>query len=214
MSSFGSTIAYIAISALIALCFGSLNSDNVLTIMQSSDLSSEKKLAVVTRVCAYLFSLFIIMPGTPVYQISIRYNLYVGKICSKKLSFFWSVIAPWLVGFIFVQGQFFAAFLDWTALIFGSIVNFIVPFVLYYMCLRARRLQEQEDKDLNDVNTLLNEFDSIEEKDDTHQALPSQLKQYANIITIGLIGLMVILVVSQIIVLIYYQVHSNQDLAG
>jgi len=71
---------------------------------------------ILTRISGYLFSLFIIAPGIPVYCISTRYNLYVGEVCGRKMSFFFGVIAPWLVGFIFCQGPRFADFLNWTAL--------------------------------------------------------------------------------------------------
>jgi hypothetical protein len=50
---------------------------------------------------------------------------------------FVGVIAPWLVGFIFTQGPIFADLLNWTALLFSGLVNFILPFLLYLKASRA-----------------------------------------------------------------------------
>jgi hypothetical protein len=78
---------------------------------------------LVTRITAFLFSLGVIAPGIPVCwcgdavpndglvvpysvrarSVTTRYNLYVGKICSNRWSYFWGVYAPWLVSFVFFQ---------------------------------------------------------------------------------------------------------------
>jgi hypothetical protein len=73
-----------------------------------------------------------------VFCITTRYNLYVGGVCGRKMSYFFGVVAPWLVSFIFAQGPRFAGFLNWSALIFGSLVNFIIPLALYLWALKKK----------------------------------------------------------------------------
>eukprot|EP01133_Synstelium_polycarpum_P010702 gene10702-12447_t len=119
-----SWFGYLFIGLLGAFAY-SLSSDNILNIMGSSGSSD------VTRIASYLFSLGVILPGIPVCFITTRYNLYVGYICGRKMSYFWGVIAPWLISFVFCNTKIFANFLNWSSLIFNSLVNFIIPFILY-----------------------------------------------------------------------------------
>jgi hypothetical protein len=78
----------------------------------------------------------VIAPGIPVCSVTTRYNLFVGGICGKKQSYFWGAVAPWIVGFVFCQGEIFANMLNWTSLIFNGLVNFLVPFILYASSLK------------------------------------------------------------------------------
>lgn len=120
-----SWIGYIAIGLLCAIVYPGLKEDDMLIML------SKYPTPVITRVTAHLFSLGVIAPGIPVCSVTTRYNLYVGGVCSKKMSYFWGCVAPWLVGWIFCQGEIFAQLLVWTSLIFNGIVNFIVPFIMY-----------------------------------------------------------------------------------
>lgn len=61
--------------------------------------------ALITIICAYFFSLGVIAPGIPVCSITTRYNLYIGRVCGKKQSYFWGVFAPWIIGCLFCQGD-------------------------------------------------------------------------------------------------------------
>ncbi|KYQ88837.1 hypothetical protein DLAC_10639 [Tieghemostelium lacteum] len=118
-----SWFGYLVIGLLGAMAYQSLGSDNILNLM--GQLSSP----AVTRVASFLFSLGVIMPGIPICLITTRYNL--THICGKQASYFWGVIAPWLVAFVFCQKEVFADLLNWSSLILNSLVNFIIPFVLY-----------------------------------------------------------------------------------
>eukprot|EP00163_Fabomonas_tropica_P030128 TRINITY_DN66_c1_g1_i1.p1 TRINITY_DN66_c1_g1~~TRINITY_DN66_c1_g1_i1.p1 ORF type:complete len:172 (+),score=31.52 TRINITY_DN66_c1_g1_i1:37-516(+) len=86
----------------------------------------------VTRISAYLFSLLVIAPGIPICSITTRYNLYVGKVVGRKMSYFWGVFAPWTIGWVFSQGAAFANLLNWSSLLVSSTVNFIVPLALLW----------------------------------------------------------------------------------
>jgi hypothetical protein len=127
-----SWIGYIIIGILCAAVFSGsdIGLDNFLVSL------SKKNIPTLTRITAHLFSLGVIAPGIPVCSVTTRYNLYVGGVCGKKASYFWGCIAPWIVGFIFCQGEIFANLLNWTSLVFNGAVNFLVPFLMYMSSLK------------------------------------------------------------------------------
>jgi hypothetical protein len=96
-SGIASWIGYMAVGLLCASVNSGQTLDNML------DRLSKSPTPWVTRITAYLFSLGVIAPGIPVCSITTRYNLYVGKLCGVKASYFWGVWAPWIVGFVFCQ---------------------------------------------------------------------------------------------------------------
>jgi len=51
----------------------------------------------VTRYSAFLWDITTLIPGIPVLAIMVRYNLLSGKVCGRFWSFFWGVVAPWIV---------------------------------------------------------------------------------------------------------------------
>ena len=78
------------------------------------------------------FSVFVFVLLTSSYScITTRYNLYIGKVCGKRWSYFWGVIAPWLVAFCFSQSTYFAQLINWASLIVNGVVNFLVPMIIY-----------------------------------------------------------------------------------
>lgn len=129
-----SFIGYVAIGWLCAAVYAAVGLDNFLTKL------SQAPTPIVTRVTSYLFSLGVIAPGIPVCAVTTRYNLFVGEVCGKKMSYFWGAVAPWLVGFLFSSGQIFAQLLTWTSLICNGFVNFVIPFLMYYTaCTRVAK---------------------------------------------------------------------------
>jgi len=93
-------------------------------------------------------------------------------------------VAPWLVSFIFLQGGAFALLLNWAALIFGSVVNFILPFVLYFLSTdRIRRPQSELVEWTPGVSeemtlTPLVITQDVDPSDKTvHQALPAAMQR-------------------------------------
>jgi len=210
-SSLGSVLGYIIISGILAMSLGKAQTDDVLLQVENITFNS-KTMTNITKVCGYLFSLFIIMPGTPVFQISIRYNLYVGRICSRRWSFFWSVVAPWLVAFIFLQGKTFATLLNWAALIVGSVVNFILPFILYFKSRRQGTLRPQSElvewtPEETESMTLtpLMIMQEVDPQDKTvHFALPAFLRRkYSTLVLKFVLVIFIIVTSAQIIFDIY-----------
>ena len=132
-------VGYIAFSVLAMWSYPEMDNDDL-----PNDMGSNKPI-LITHICISLFSLFIILPGIPVYCITTRYNLYVGGICGKYLSYFLGVVAPWAIGFLFAQGPLFAALLNYSALFFSGFVNYTIPFMLYW---RAHALERRRHRDL------------------------------------------------------------------
>lgn len=131
-----SWVGYIAIGWLCASVFtgSSIGLDDMLVSLSKDDMP------ILTRITSHLFSLGVIAPGIPVCSVTTRYNLYVGGIVGKKQSYFWGCIAPWIVGFIFCQGEIFANLISWTSLIFNGLVNFTVPFIMYLTSLKRQQV--------------------------------------------------------------------------
>eukprot|EP01102_Stenamoeba_stenopodia_P021176 TRINITY_DN845_c0_g1_i4.p1 TRINITY_DN845_c0_g1~~TRINITY_DN845_c0_g1_i4.p1 ORF type:complete len:552 (+),score=101.86 TRINITY_DN845_c0_g1_i4:287-1942(+) len=176
-SGITSWVGYLFIGLLAAWAYPNIDVDNVLEYMTDPTKTQIK----VTVIAAYLFSLGVIAPGIPVCSITCRYNLYVGKICGKKWSYFWGVIAPWIIGFIFSQGQFFADLLNWSSLICNGIVNFVIPMLLYYKVMKTRHNREYITK--------------------TVQAIPTWFQLRARPVTLILVGLTMASIVAQIIMI-------------
>jgi len=199
VSAIASTFGYLSVGLLGALSFEHLVSDDILNRM------SKPNVFILTRICAYLFSLLIISPGIPVYCITTRYNLYIGGVCGKRAAHFWGVIAPWLVGFIFTQGPIFADLLNWTALLFSGVVNFILPLTLYIIAFR-RREREELATSPSMSQSLLEEIPSAE------KPFPTSLQPHAFKIIGILMVLITLLILLQIGLDLYYLLALGQNL--
>lgn len=60
------------------------------------------------------------------------------------MSYFWGVIAPWLVSFLFLQGTYFAALINWSSLVVNGVVNFLIPLILYYKAISVTKFKVGE----------------------------------------------------------------------
>jgi hypothetical protein len=90
---------------------------------------------LISSICVYLFPISVVATSIPIYSIIVRYNLLENKICNKPMANFIGVILPWLVTIPFYTGQGLNNVINWSSLISGGIINFIIPFWLY---VRAR----------------------------------------------------------------------------
>jgi len=102
-------------------------------LLSAIDSSSEATL--LSSICVYLFPISVVATSIPIYSIIVRYNLLENKICNKPMANFIGVILPWLVTIPFYTGQGLNNVINWSSLISGGIINFIIPFWLY---VRAR----------------------------------------------------------------------------
>jgi len=204
-------VTYIAFAVQCALSYPNLRSDDILKTM-----SSEQNL-LVTRIASYLFSVFIIAPGIPVYSISVRYNLFVGRLCNKHWAYFWGVIFPWVISFIFTGSSAFASLLNWSALLFTGIVNFIIPFCVYYIAyvnratkLKTMKSQVQNVSTNNDgTSSSSGEETEVTESEESllhslDKVFPKFMKPFTRVWVIILLVSISLLTVLQIFVSLYY----------
>jgi len=108
--------------------------------------------------------LAVLITSIPVFMIVIRYNLLRGNVCSKPWAIFWSSVLPWFIVipfqtnvcgpsfplcplrtilcstrsshvFLFNQGW-LTVIMNWASLIFTSVTNLVIPFLLYLVSKR------------------------------------------------------------------------------
>jgi len=130
--------------------------------------------------------------------ITTRYNLYIGQVCGKKWSYFWGVIAPWLVAFCFSQSTYFAQLINWASLIVNGVVNFLVPMIIYY---RAVSLPPQEVEHTKEYPK--SEYAGLSFPTSTVDPWPVFMRKNAKVWTIVFFVVTTILVVTQIVYAVY-----------
>eukprot|EP01116_Phalansterium_solitarium_P002004 TRINITY_DN11864_c0_g1_i1.p1 TRINITY_DN11864_c0_g1~~TRINITY_DN11864_c0_g1_i1.p1 ORF type:complete len:512 (+),score=139.81 TRINITY_DN11864_c0_g1_i1:206-1741(+) len=184
ISGIASWIGYLGIGLLCAMANPGVASDDMLGFMATDQFP------IVTIVATYLFALGVIAPGIPVCSITIRYNLFIGKVCGKWSSYFWGVISPWLISFVFCRGELFADLLNWSSLVFNGIVNFLVPLILYWVACRSRPADWKSGV----------------------RPYPKRIRGHARTITMVLFVITLVVVVAQIIVDLYYRLALNEDM--
>lgn len=138
ISSTTSTMAYIIFGLLGAWTFPNMVDSNLLDV-----ISEDPRTGTFTQICVYMFSIGVIGLGIPLFSIVVRYNLFVGEVCSKKWSIFWGkinflffiikhlfiysfvskgAVFPYLITWLFYQGKGFQIFLNWSSLIINGFV--------------------------------------------------------------------------------------------
>jgi amino acid permease len=199
LSCLASVIGYLLFAVMCALSNPGLQSDNILRRM------GDKRSFILTRVVSYLFSFIIIGPGIPVYSISTRYNLFVGKMCGKKMSYFWGCVAPWIIGFIFTGSSVFAQFLVWSSLLFTGFVNFLVPLAIYLKAFHDRqKMLISGDSSGSEVELLL--------YSDKDKVFPTRLQPWTKLWLAVLLAAMAMLIILQIVLSLYYQIALGENL--
>jgi len=190
------------------LCIGMLAALTVPPAQASDDLLGnlgKSTYPVVTIIASYIFSLGVIAPGIPVCCITTRYNLYIGKVCGKKMSYFWGVIAPWLIAYCFAQGAFFANFINWSSLIVNGIVNFIVPLALYMKAVTM------EGGGWGEVEGYKHVYSKPEMRS-TVNPWPTWMKRNAQMWSVIFLILTFALVLFQVLLDLYYLVWKHENL--
>jgi hypothetical protein len=102
---------------------------------------AQKDSTLINKLAVYTFSLAVLGLGIPHFSVIVRYNLFVGGVCSSAWSSFWGVLFPWMFAWMLYQGSGFVQFLNWTSILFSGIINFLLPLLLF---LKARRLYGKE----------------------------------------------------------------------
>jgi len=190
-----SFIGYLCIGMLAALAVPTAGSDDLLKNLGT------KVYPTITIIASYIFSLGVIAPGIPVCCITTRYNLYIGKVCGKKMSYFWGVVAPWMVAFCFSQSTYFAGFINWSSLCVNGIVNFLVPLLLYYKAVSVQPMAFNGIKEDHDYNTPY--IAGLALSPPTVDPWPKFMRRNANLWTILFFIVTTVLVVTQIVYALY-----------
>jgi len=137
-----STIAFFILGYFGAISYVFPSDGNILSVINSSPQSN-----VVDRVLVYLFPLMVLATTIPVFSIIVRYNLLQSKLCPKGISNFIAVALPWLVVIPFLTGNGLNDIVNWGTLIFASVANFIIPFLVYF---RAASFRDNPHVTLSD----------------------------------------------------------------
>ncbi|KAG1498697.1 hypothetical protein G6F46_005627 [Rhizopus delemar] len=109
-----------------AMAFKMKPSSEILSILSSSGSTA----SIVT---AYLFPVCALITSIPVFTIVVRSNLLRGEICSNSWAIFWSNFLPWFVCIPLQTKDYIGTIQNWSSLFFQSTVNFILPFILYFV---------------------------------------------------------------------------------
>ncbi|KAG2208121.1 hypothetical protein INT47_010483 [Mucor saturninus] len=126
ISVFISTVFYIALGIFGAMAYKMDASSDILNILSSQGSTA----AMVT---SYIFPVCALVTSIPVFTIVIRSNLSRGQICSEPWAIFWSNFLPWLICIPLQTKDWVSTIQNWCSLFFQSTVNFILPFVLYFV---------------------------------------------------------------------------------
>jgi len=196
-----------------ALSYNFPPNGDILSVINASPESN-----VVDKVLVYLFPLMVLATTIPVFSIIVRYNLLQNKVFSKALANFIAVILPWLVVIPFLTGGGLNIILTWGSLVFGSMANFIIPFLVYFKAARFRDSdsvvysdrQHEILKQLGLTNSqyLMNVNDISEGPNSLpFQALPRGLSNHSHWIAVGCSGLLGCLVIIGIVLNIIQAVN-------
>jgi len=151
----------------------------------------------------------------PVFSIIVRYNLLQNKIFPKGVSNFIAVVLPWIVVIPFLTGNGLNSIINWGTLIFASVANFIIPFLVYFKAASFRDrasvvLTERQHNILIDLG-LKDNVDSDLNGVAPYQALPPALSPYSRYIALGCSVLLGALVLVGIVLNIIQDVNPDSS---
>eukprot|EP00978_Attheya_sp_CCMP212_P015577 scaffold40115_cov58-Attheya_sp.AAC.8 len=82
------------------------------------------------QISGSFFAFFVIGLDIPLFSVFARANLVGSGVCSRRTANILVVYIPWLVSWIFYQGEAIYTILAWGGIIFTGIVAYILPLVL------------------------------------------------------------------------------------
>ncbi|KAI8994781.1 hypothetical protein BDB01DRAFT_902473 [Pilobolus umbonatus] len=124
-----STLFYIVLGVCGAMTYRMDSSSDILNILNSQG-------STISKVTSYLFPLCALVTSIPVFTIVIKSNLLRGEICSTSWASFWSNFLPWIICLPLQTKSWVGLIQNWSSLFFQSTVNFIIPFILYFVSRR------------------------------------------------------------------------------
>ncbi|KAN0018195.1 hypothetical protein ACTFIU_010809 [Dictyostelium citrinum] len=172
-----STVLFIFVGIFGALSFSSMSSNS--TILSLINLS--KKANIFSKLSVYLFPFIVLASTIPVFSIIVRYNLTQNKFLPTWIANLISIVLPWLIVIPFQTGDWLNLISNYSSLFFGSVANFIIPFILYIKSLKFKKKynnhnqqkleqkQHQKEDEFNQIENIQpqqqqsNQIESIEE---------------------------------------------------
>jgi amino acid permease len=95
-------------------------------------------------VAVYFFPIMAALSGVPIFCIILRCNLLEHKICTPIQANLLAVVVPWAIALCMQTGNGLQTVINWGSLLFSSVVNFVIPFLLYASYLwQCRQLTKQ-----------------------------------------------------------------------
>uniref|UniRef100_A0A7S1IXH2 Amino acid transporter transmembrane domain-containing protein n=1 Tax=Eutreptiella gymnastica TaxID=73025 RepID=A0A7S1IXH2_9EUGL len=128
LSAFPSTILKILFGILGAMAFDHLSDNALQTVVQHQ---TKGAWANTVRLADFMFSIFVIGFGVPLFHIFVRYNLMNGGLCSRRTAAFWGIIFPWLVSWMLYNGDLYQKFLNYSSLVFNALTCFLLPMSVF-----------------------------------------------------------------------------------
>eukprot|EP01125_Pyxidicula_operculata_P011903 TRINITY_DN3897_c0_g1_i1.p1 TRINITY_DN3897_c0_g1~~TRINITY_DN3897_c0_g1_i1.p1 ORF type:complete len:415 (+),score=65.00 TRINITY_DN3897_c0_g1_i1:257-1501(+) len=150
-----STVIFVLLGVLGAMAYTIPPGGDILDAINSSPQAN-----IISQIAVYLFPISVVATSIPIMSIIIRYNLLENKLAGKAMANFWGVVFPWIIVIPFYTGSGLLEVITWSSIFFQSVVNFILPFLIY---IKARKLKmympEEERQDLDEQLEVEEEYD-------------------------------------------------------
>lgn len=181
-SIWGSTVIgcsmFIVVGLFGAMSYDFSSGDDLLAVL------SRPNTYLGTRVVTFLFPLICLVTSIPIFSIILRYNLLENKLCGPMWANLWGVVFPWILSLAFYSGDLINIVVNWTGLLTGAILNFIVPCYVFIKCIeeqKARGISINVSMSTDSKYEPVVSFaDDVADSDDAYQSLGTgeSLKQY------------------------------------
>jgi amino acid permease len=130
-----SFVIFFSLGIFGALSFQFPSDGDILSVINASNVANS-----LSKVLVYLFPLVALATTIPVFCIVVRYNLLQSKF-PKALANLLAIGLPWVVVIPFLTGNGLNEVLNWGTLLFSSVSNFVIPFIVYLQALNFKKKQ-------------------------------------------------------------------------
>ncbi|KAI9015156.1 hypothetical protein BC832DRAFT_192613 [Gaertneriomyces semiglobifer] len=136
------TLMYLLIGLFGGAAFPMPEDSNILQAISVSDRVSAAGKGV-NEFIKITWPILVLLTSIPVSVIIVRLNLVTSRICSKSSAQFWAAAFPFLAAIPFQTGAWITLFSEWTSLVFQSVCNYGVPFLVYLFLPRRNVIMQQ-----------------------------------------------------------------------
>jgi len=106
------------------------------TLSNKVDLLAALNHDGLAQLAVYFFPIMDALSGVPIFCIIMRSNLREGNACGRWKAMFVSVFLPWIIALPFQTGSGLQKIINLSALLFSSVMNFIVPLACVFVFAR------------------------------------------------------------------------------